>query len=261
MPIDFHAEKNRFSYTTREADPTWVATFQELVEVKGKQVLDIGCGGGIYSKAIADLGAASVTGADFSEEMLKGAQENCREYPQVRFAVGDAYDTGLPSGQFDVILERALIHHLQDLQACFAEAYRLLQPGGTLVVQDRTPEDCLLPGSETHVRGYFFERYPKLSDKETGRRPQSAAVVQAMRAAGFADVAVQQAWETRRTYANEAALAEDLLARTGRSILHELNDAELQDMVQFIQAKLQAREGQAIVEQDRWTIWVAKKGE
>lgn len=259
MPIDFHAEKNRFSYTTREADPTWVGTFQALVDVKGKRVLDIGCGGGIYCKAMADLGAASVTGADFSEEMLKGAQENCRDYPHVQFAVGNALETGLPSEQYDVILERALIHHLQDLQACFAEAYRLLQPGGVLVVQDRTPEDCLLPGSATHVRGYFFERFPQLVAKETGRRPQSTAVVEAMKAAGFADVTAQQAWETRRTYANQAELADDLLARTGRSILHELDDGQLQELVPFIQAQLP--DGDKIVEQDRWTIWVAKKGE
>jgi hypothetical protein len=41
--------------------------------------------------------------------------------------------------------------------------------------------------------------------------------------------------------------------------LHDLDDAQLQELVQFIQAQLP--DGDEIVEQDRWTIWFAKKGE
>lgn len=260
MPIDFHAEQNRMTYTKRTADPTWIATFTQLVDVSGREVLDIGCGGGIYSKALADLGAANVTGVDFSEEMLRGARENAKGYEQVQFAVGNALATGLANGRYDVILERALVHHLTDLQACFAEAYRLLKPGGTLVVQDRTAADCLLPGSATHLRGYFFEKCPQLIEKEVRRRPSGEAVQQAMRAAGFATVEERQAWETRRTYENETELAEDLLARTGRSILHELDDEQLQELVRFVIEGVQDRTGADIVEQDRWTIWVARKG-
>jgi hypothetical protein len=35
MPIDFHAESNRFSYTTRQADPSWIAAIQSIVDLVG----------------------------------------------------------------------------------------------------------------------------------------------------------------------------------------------------------------------------------
>src|SRR5260370_7937671 len=105
MPIDFHAENNRFSYTTRQADPSWVTAIKSIVDVRGKRVLDIGCGGGIYSKALAEMGAASFTGVDFSEEALKGARENCRDYASIDFFVRNALNTRLPHPQSDVTLQ------------------------------------------------------------------------------------------------------------------------------------------------------------
>ena len=255
MPINFHAEENRHTYATRQADPSWVAAIKSIVHVKGKHVLDIGCGGGIYSKALADMGAAHVTCLDFSEASLSGAREHCQAYANLSFVQGNALDTGLYAQQYDVILERALIHHLRqdDLPACFTEAFRLLKPGGTFIIQDRTPEDCLLPGSSTNIRGYFFERYPPLAEKEVARRYENKPVLQALLHAGFQGVKEQKLWETRAIYPDFDALAQDLLARTGRSILHELTDEDLQDLVSYIREKLQGQT--EIVEQDRWTIW------
>jgi ubiquinone/menaquinone biosynthesis C-methylase UbiE len=160
MPIDFHADNNRFSYAARQADASWIAAIQEIIDVRGKQAADIACGGGIYAKALASMGATSVTGVDFSEVSLKVAQEHCRDYASINFATGNALNTGLSDNQFDLVLERALIHHLvrDDVRVCFAEALRLLKQGGILIVQDRTPGDCLLPGSTRHIRGYLFSQ-------------------------------------------------------------------------------------------------------
>ena len=81
MGIDFHNNTNRYSYTTRDADNSWRHTISDLVQFdKNLKALDIGCGGGIYSKALSDMGVASVTGVDFSEVILEGARENCKEY-------------------------------------------------------------------------------------------------------------------------------------------------------------------------------------
>ncbi|MFL5625462.1 MAG: class I SAM-dependent methyltransferase [Ktedonobacteraceae bacterium] len=259
MPIDFHAEENRDAYTTRQADPSWSRAIKDIVHIKGKHVLDIGCGGGIYSKALADMGASHVTALDFSQASLAGARENCRAYANISFVQGNALDTGLYAQQYDVILERALIHHLkqEDLPACFTEAFRLLKPAGTLIVQDRTPEDCLLPGSNTHIRGYFFERYPKLIEKEIARRYENKPILQALLHAGFPGVNEQKLWETRARYPDFDALSQDLLARTGRSILYELTDDELQDLVSYIREQLRGQK--EIVEQDRWTLWSTVK--
>src|SRR5690349_2291471 len=128
MPIDFHAAENRYTYAHRQVDLAWKEMVQDIVVVQGKQVVDIGCGGGLYSAAFAEMGAAGVTGVDFSLEMLKSAGEQCQSHPHVLFKQGDALQTGLPSEAYDIALERAVTHHLKqsDLPACFGEALRLL---------------------------------------------------------------------------------------------------------------------------------------
>ncbi|AZN40972.1 class I SAM-dependent methyltransferase [Paenibacillus albus] len=258
MPINFHDERNRTTYTTRIADESWVNCMEEHVVISNKHIADIGCGGGIYSKALADMGAASVTGVDFSEEMLKGAIENCKDINHVSFLLGDAYHTNMPANRFDIVLERALIHHLNDLNECFQEAARILKKDGLLIVQDRTPQDCSFPGDENHIRGYFHTKYPKLIEKEMTRRHQSIDVRNALESNGFRVSEEVQLWETRRVYDSLDALKADLLMRTGRSILHELTDDELHELVLFILGQLKGITN-PIVEKDCWTVWFAIK--
>ncbi|HEY4133925.1 MAG TPA: class I SAM-dependent methyltransferase [Alphaproteobacteria bacterium] len=257
MAIDFHAPENRDTYAGRDAQSDWYEAMRAIVDPAGKRVADIGCGGGIYSAAWADIGAAQVVGIDFSAPILRAAARENAGRANVSFRQGDALDTRMLSRSVDVVFERALIHHLTDYDACFGEAHRLLDDGGLYIIQDRTPDDVRLPGAPDHLRGYFFERYPKLLKTELGRRPQGAAVERALLDAGFASAQALSLWETRRTYSGFPQLAVDLLARTGRSILHDLTDAELADLVDFIGTKMPA--AGPITEQDRWTIWHARK--
>ncbi|SDJ16368.1 class I SAM-dependent methyltransferase [Salimicrobium halophilum] len=257
MGIDFHSNKNRFTYTTRTADPSWKKKIAQLVPIGNvSMAADIGCGGGIYTRALADMGVTSVIGVDFSEEILGGARENCDE-PHISFCHGSAYDTGLSSNSLDLVLERALIHHLDDLHNCFDEAYRVLENNGCFVVQDRTPEDCLLKGSTSHIRGYMFELFPDLIDKEVRRRYSSQAVVETLKSIGFREIEEVKLWEIRQEYSNKNQLLEDLRERTGKSILHELNDRELEKLMNHVDQSLPNNE--IIVEKDRWTIWKVVK--
>lgn len=258
MPINFHDENNRLTYTTRSADVTWINLIKKNVDVSNKQVADIGSGGGIYTKALSSMGARHVTGVDYSEEMLKGATENCKDYDNVTFLFGDAYSSNLPNDEYDIVLERALIHHLSDLDSCFKEANRILKNNGLIVIQDRTPEDCLMPGDAHHIRGYFFEKFPQLIDKEISRRHNSNKVRNALESNGFKLESEVQLWETRRVYHNLEALSDDLTHRIGRSILHELTDDELHELVLFIKNKLKDKP-LPIIEKDSWTLWFAIK--
>jgi len=261
MPIDFHSERNRFTYASREVHASWLEKMQDLVEVRGKKALDLACGGGIYTKGLVQLGASHVVGLDFSQEAIAGARINCQGIENVEFVVGNALDTGLPSAEYDLILQRALIHHLDEpsMKKCLAESYRLLRNRGVLIIQNRTPEDCLLPGDVSHIRGYFFERYPKLSAKEVKRRYPSNIVVANLLETGFTKVEDYKLWETRRIYNELELLSRDLLHRKGRSLLHELTDEELADLVSYIEQQLKGRIEGPIVEKDRWTIWKALK--
>jgi SAM-dependent methyltransferase len=144
-----------------------------------------------------------------------------------------------------------------DLGAVAAEAARVLRPGGILLIQDRTPEDVTQPGSATHPRGWLFEIFPRLLEVENGRRPTADAVSGTLAAAGFEDVSTTSLWEVRRRYADRDHYLAEIASRTGRSILHELDDAELAELVAELRRRLPAG---PLVEQDRWTLWRAVRG-
>lgn len=258
MGIDFHSKENKNSYTTRHADNYWNELIKKLVPIDAiSDALDIGCGGGIYCKALSDLGVNNVTGLDFSEAILEGARENCKDYNNISFKQGNALATGLKSNCYDLILERALIHHIDDLASCFKESYRILKDNGYLIIQDRTPEDCLLKGDKSHIRGYFFELFPKLIFKEKNRRHDSQKVIEGFEKAGFKEVKEVKLWEVRRVYNHKKQLLEDLRKRTGRSILHELDNQELERLITYIDQSMTNEK--EIIEKDRWTIWMAIK--
>lgn len=254
MTIDFHSEANRGTYARRDADTGWADAITAIVDPAGKRVADIGCGGGIYSQAWRALGTSDVVGVDFSAQMVADARERTDGLPGLAFQQGDAAVTGLAPASRDIVFERALIHHLESYEPAFAEARRVLVPGGRLIVQDRTPADVELPGTPEHLRGWFFERFPKLLAIEVGRRPTSEAVERALRTTGFSAIQSRTLWEVRRTYATIEDLDRDLAARTGRSILHALDDGDLCDLIAFIRERIGAP---PIVEKDRWTIWSA----
>ncbi|SDX48801.1 class I SAM-dependent methyltransferase [Pseudomonas salomonii] len=257
MSIDFHSSNNRYTYAARDADSGWATAINSMLAPSGKRVADIGCGGGIYSIAWSKLGASEVTGVDFSAEMVAAAREKSAGQPGVSFQVGAAENTHLANESMDIVFERALIHHLKDYDACFSEAFRVLAPGGKLLIQDRTPDDAHVAGSPVHIRGYFFECFPRLQEIEASRRPTDDRVVSALLKVGFENPQATQLWEIRKTYENFEDLESDLRNRTGRSILHELDDEELTHLISFIGARVDT--DKPIKEMDRWTLWLAEK--
>jgi ubiquinone/menaquinone biosynthesis C-methylase UbiE len=254
MPIDFRDPANRRTYSDREADLSWREAVVGLVDPAGARVVDVGCGGGAYLRAWHDLGAATVTGVDSSAPILDAARDSHGQLPGVSFQQGDAAATGLADGCADVVFERALIHHVADLGAVAAEAARILRPDGVLLIQDRTADDVAQPGSADHPRGWLFDLVPRLLDVENGRRPDPSQVAAALAAAGFWRLTTTTLWEVRRRYADREDYLAEIAARTGRSILHELDDEELADLVEDLRRRIPAG---PLVEQDRWTLWRA----
>jgi SAM-dependent methyltransferase len=238
--IDFRDPTNRRTYSGREADASWRAAVAALVDPVSADVVDIGCGGGTYTRAWHELGAATVTGVDFSAPILAAARESLGDLPGVSFRPGDAAATGLPAGCADVVFERALIHHVPDLAAVAVEAARLLRPGGVLLLQDRAPEDVAQPGSTDSPRGWILELVPRLLEVENARRPTAGTVVDALTSAGFGRGGFHHALEVRRRHADREDYLTEIAARTGRSILHELSDGELGTLVTELRRRLPA---------------------
>ncbi|MCM3547909.1 S-adenosylmethionine (SAM)-dependent methyltransferase [Niallia circulans] len=256
--MDFHDKRNQNSYSGRNADSRWLTTIANHLSRKHIDIAaDIGCGGGIYTRALAMIGIPHVIGIDSSAQMLADAKEACRDFKQIELKKGDCEDLPLASESTDLLLARALIHHLPSVEPFFQEAARALTSGGLFIIQNRTLDDCFLPGSTEHVRGYFFSAFPHLRKIETKRRFSSAHIRQALHSSGFSLLNEKTLWETRAIHQSKQELLVDLSKRKGRSILHQLSDQELAELVHVIDRALE-QDG-PIVEKDRWTLWIAGK--
>ena len=106
----------------------WIA---DRAPLAGKAVLDVGCGGGILSEAMARLGAG-VTGIDLSEKALKVAQLHLLEGRlAVQYELESAESlAGSRAGQFDIVTCMELLEHVPDPASTVAACARLAKPGG-----------------------------------------------------------------------------------------------------------------------------------
>jgi SAM-dependent methyltransferase len=114
------------------------ATLALLPDVRGKDILDAGCGPGWYTDWLARNGA-HVVAIDCSHRMVRLADE--RLGGRARVMQGDVSNLRnlLLSEAFDVILSSLVLHYLADLTETFREWARLLRPRGTLVFSTHHP--------------------------------------------------------------------------------------------------------------------------
>jgi ubiquinone/menaquinone biosynthesis C-methylase UbiE len=120
------------------ADPVvraaWSARLREWIPDAGAEVLDVGCGTGSLSLALADQGH-HVTGVDLSEGMVEQARRKLAGAGHdVSVLLGDATDPPVGDRRFDVVLARHLLWTLPDPHAALRNWIRLLRPGGHVVL-------------------------------------------------------------------------------------------------------------------------------
>jgi tocopherol O-methyltransferase len=107
---------------------------QEAAVGQGSSVCDIGCGYGATAQMLADELGATVTAITISPAQHAIACERNAGRTNPRFVLGDWLANDLPGGSFDSALAIESSEHMPDKAAFFAEAHRVLSPGGRLVI-------------------------------------------------------------------------------------------------------------------------------
>lgn len=176
MPTDNAAAWDRHSagYQAGAQLPTDVAhygpdigtetDFRLLGDVKGKRVLELGCGGAQCSIAFAKQGATAI-GVDFSAEQLAFAKRLCeREEVKVELRRGDLADLAfLRADTVDVVFSAYAFGYVEDLGRVFRQVHRVLKVGAPLVFSLPHPAyDMIDDDSEQPllVRRSYFDRSP-----------------------------------------------------------------------------------------------------
>lgn len=141
----------------------------------GQAVLDLGCGTGELTRMIADrlasLGGGETVGIDAAARMIDVAQKK-RANATCRFDVAAAERLPYEDTVFDAVVSSLFFHHvdLELKQRSLAEAFRVLQPGGKLVIADMHTPTNWLGWLVSWTARWFFQQ-PEIAENIRGLLP------------------------------------------------------------------------------------------
>lgn len=133
------------SYVKHKADADRVSheTMIRLSRVQpSDRVLDMACGPGLVTLLFAER-AQEVIGLDLTHALLEKARQQQRErgLKNVQFIEGDAEHLPCPDGSFTLVASHKALHHFSNPHKILTEAYRVLRPGGRLLLGDTISSD------------------------------------------------------------------------------------------------------------------------
>ena len=201
----------------------WVPVIVEAGRIsRDTLVLDVGCGTGGFSRAVADTAGARVTGLDVSQKFIAHAR---RQSSGVEWVVGEAERLAFAAETFDRVLLSLVLHQLADPLAAVREAQRVLRRGGLLLVRTIAPED---------VAERIPERYlPSMAAADAARLPRIEQIERWLEEARFDLVETRRVLRNKRLTLEEAET--DLLGEV-RGRYAFISDEELADGLRRMRA-------------------------
>ena len=241
MAIDFHSRRNRNTYAGRQADAGWAEAIRRIVDPTGKRVADIGCGGGIYSLAWREIGAARGRGRRLLREMVAAAREQAAGLAHYLLSAGRRRGDRPAVGRRGYRLPARPDPPYAKLRAvlrrsppCARSRRTTDRPGSNA---GRCPAARLARAHAGAISSSAFrDCWPSRPGADRPTRPCGTPCRQRV-SATVESVAL---WEVRKTHDSRNNLAQDLASRTGRSILHDLSDSEIDELIAYIEARIPA---------------------
>jgi len=211
----------------RPIDESWWEVFDALVRLgrlRGRRVLEVGCGTGRLAQALEERELARVWAVDASGAMVARAKEL-----GVNARVGRAEALPFKAGWFDGLVMRMVLH-LLDRPRALEQAARVLAPGGRLAIASEDPD--------TFDEVWFARFFPSVPEIDRSRFPGPEALRLELAAAGFESVEIERLRQHRRQTREHAV---DLIRSKGFSTFDLLDPAEYEEGLTRAEAELPDR--------------------
>ncbi|NMH70981.1 class I SAM-dependent methyltransferase [Bacillus sp. RO3] len=111
---------------------------EELTDLGGKSVLDLGCGTGGLAKFCVENGAISVVGVDISKKMINQALKENQD-DRIQYVCGPIEDFKGPPASFDLIVSSLALHYIEDYDTLIRQLHTFLKPGGVFIFSTEHP--------------------------------------------------------------------------------------------------------------------------
>ena len=200
---EFTRQAETFSASAAITDAALTQRFvTALGEAVSGSVLDVACGPGILSAAIAKA-ARDVVAFDLTPQMLKKAAQRCSEagVDNVTFREGSAAALPFANAAFDAAVTRLSVHHFDRPSRVFEEIFRVLRPGGSFVIAD-------VISSELPAEAELQNAIEILRDPSHVRMLPGSELTSLVRDAGFAIESVTT-WDKPREFEEWMGIVND----------------------------------------------------
>ena len=140
------------TYEDTVEDAMDLALLEELREpvwADVRRAVDLGCGTGRTAAWLRKRGVGAIDGVDLTPEMLTAARARGAHD---RLVEADLTATGLGDGDYDLVIACLVDEHLPDVGPLYREAWRLAEPGASLVLVAFHPHFIIASGMPTHYR-------------------------------------------------------------------------------------------------------------